>query len=546
MKTILITIATGMLIAAFGWWLNQDRYQVKYTLSEQIPLGFGAAQQEAVQQLEVKNLGRKAAEAVQVKIPSTVSEFQILKNSEADDVKTFKSQNGFELVYGSLPTQGSFRLVFKTSGIGVSKKEILVRHSKGSAEEALSAESSFPWAGVLTPLFYMVLIVYWLRGMGVDSWERDAKYKSEKVLRASKPFYVANEKWREIRKEAIDEFGRSQEFRYGEITETEIATWPIHRWLNEDMPKCLSDEEWLQFRAAKTKQFLALMKRRLNESWMKPSEILSLLKLSRPRQVPAEQWTLLQNDLRAKYVALRADEIGRDLANGAHVSMPEDVDRQLWSLVEAKVGTIRFQRLSHDLEFGRAPIDFLQRQNLSMLTAEQQAQLEGRAYKLQLEGLPKMMNESDARKFLQTAKPAWILEADYARVKEMAERVVTIADEGRRNTIVESSLKGILFGVELSKKDIESLDERSKQGLRDLDQRIRTTSEKNARDATSNAEEAGQIARMKATILRQLEVIERVFADPSSLERIEPYDNPFAVGNFEMLKQVAKLLSRNT
>jgi hypothetical protein len=79
-----------------------------------------------------------------------------------------------------------------------------------------------------------------------------------------------------------------------------------------------------------------------------------------------------------------------------------------------------------------------------------------------------------------------------------------------------------------------------------FDTAIRVSREKNAQRATLNANEAEELQRLKATILGQLEIIERVFMDPASIDRVESYDNPFAAGNFDMLRRLAKRLLENS
>lgn len=81
MKAIATTLFTGAVLALLAWWLDQEPTSVKYTLSEQIPLRFGGAREETVQQLEIKNIGDHAAEKIQVKLGTGVREFLIIKNS---------------------------------------------------------------------------------------------------------------------------------------------------------------------------------------------------------------------------------------------------------------------------------------------------------------------------------------------------------------------------------------------------------------------------------------------------------------------------------
>lgn len=52
------------------------------------------------------------------------------------------------------------------------------------------------------------------------------------------------------------------------------------------------------------------------------------------------------------------------------------------------------------------------------------------------------------------------------------------------------------------------------------------------------AEHAEKLDRLR----RQIRVIADLFADPRSLERVEPYDNPFVPANFAMLKKMAQLM----
>ena len=360
MKTTIVGGIITLIVALIIWSLNQERFDVRYTLSDQIPLAFGAAQQEEIQQLEVKNLGRSQVESVQVKIPSTVSQYQLSKHSEADDTKIFQNPDKFELVYGALPPQGSFRLVFKTSAPGVSKKDIQVRHSKGIAEEALSNTSDFDTfilsaLKLVFPLGFIGFFLWTLRDVGINSWEHAAKYKCEKVLLASSPFYISKGKWRELRETAIENFGGSRDWQHKDATAIEASL--LYTWLNNPKPISLSDEEWLTFRAKKKREFLEPIIERLNRSWTKAGDLISLLRLPRPQHVPTEEWSTLEKELHKKFVAAQADEIMDSLRAGTKVVAPSDVDRQLWSLVEEKVSKRRYLSLAESIDFKTSPFE---------------------------------------------------------------------------------------------------------------------------------------------------------------------------------------------
>lgn len=554
MKVFMITLITGMMVAGFAWWLNQDRYDVRYTLSEQIPLGFDAAKQEAVQQLEVKNLGRTAALGIQVKIPSSISQFQVIKNSEADEPKTYLRPEGFELVYSSLPPQGSFRLVFKTSGKGIPLKDVQVSHSRGQAEEALSNGNSL--AGEIATGAIVLLYVLFLGSIGLDIYyghlRHKAMFECEAILKSDRPFFVFAGRWKKIRDLATDEFTHKEIRTYGELAASEILTWPIYRWLDSPKPTNFSEEEWLKFCAEKPKQFISIIKRRLSESWMKANEAQSLLKIRKPTHIPSEAWQPLYTEIEDVYVSLRVSEITGFGSNGSYPSVPDEVDPLLWARVTTKASKIRCDKILSDLSYASSPIEALQKKNLTMLSVEQIQKLKSDAYSRQIARFDMPMDEDGAQEFLRNPRPSWIAEDDYHRIKKRAEGIVRGEERSRKNEIVERELFEVLHGESLSKA-VEKLDDETMRRLEKIQMtvaRLSKEAEKNGEDARKNSSESQKIGQVskevsegRTKVLRQLQIIANLFDDPKTIERIESYDNPFAPGNFELLQLLGKRLA---
>ena len=54
------------------------------------------------------------------------------------------------------------------------------------------------------------------------------------------------------------------------------------------------------------------------------------------------------------------------------------------------------------------------------------------------------------------------------------------------------------------------------------------------------------LERLKAKVLRQLEVLDRFLLDPDAVNRIEPYEDVFAPGNLALLKEIAALARAGT
>ena len=134
MSALLVPLLVGLVLAVFAYWLNRERYDVRYTLSDKIPFRFGGAKEEAVQQFDLKNLSRKEVDRIQVKFPPRLTAHEIILNSQGDKVETFTNQDGVEFVYPQLPAQGAFRIILRTPGEGIRRDELSVLHSKGLAQ----------------------------------------------------------------------------------------------------------------------------------------------------------------------------------------------------------------------------------------------------------------------------------------------------------------------------------------------------------------------------------------------------------------------------
>ena len=41
MNSFIVTLTGGLIVAAFVYWLNYERYDLRYTVSDKIPIRFG-------------------------------------------------------------------------------------------------------------------------------------------------------------------------------------------------------------------------------------------------------------------------------------------------------------------------------------------------------------------------------------------------------------------------------------------------------------------------------------------------------------------------
>ena len=77
---------------------------------------------------------------------------------------------------------------------------------------------------------------------------------------------------------------------------------------------------------------------------------------------------------------------------------------------------------------------------------------------------------------------------------------------------------------------------------RKMDEEIRLAKEKNRSKSERISRESQQLTSDREKVLKQLTILNNLLTDPFSIDRVESYDNPFASGNFELLKKVSKTL----
>lgn len=494
-----VTLVIGMIVAAFGWFLNQDRYDLRYTLSDKIPLSFGNGQPDAVQQLEVKNLSRKEVEKIQIKLPPRVIQFELFKNSQGDIEQSFKSQNGLEILYPTLPPNGSFSLVIKTAGDGVSKHEVQINHSRGTAQEALADQSSLASMSWLIYMAVMVWQAYMIfRDISVSRWEYKSEYDAENVLKASKPVLIPQKRWKEIRNKAISEFGKIKIYKLD--APSDIERLLIYKYLNNRKPDGFLEEEWQQFIQINTEQLIEALDKKAEKSWGSANEILVILKVKRPDSSPPDKWEKWRDNIENLYIKRQLeDELLRyDAASKIQQKKPDEIRDSLWDKYQEKLAERWFSSLLVDVQRQRrdSVLKFLEKQNLQILKKDQQNYLWQRAYELQTLSLPDITDENSAKAFLENPKPEWLEEQDYNWRKQIAERILNVSDRDRANLIENSRL----------------------------------------------IKEAEELAKVKEKVLKQLAILHQLLVDPTSIDRIESYDNPFASGNFEVLKKISNLL----
>lgn len=493
--TIIIAIIGSIIIPLFIWWSNQNKPDIRFTLSDPIRIGQGEGG-KIWQQMEVRNNGNIEAKDIQVKINNQIESYELSKNSEADKPDIYSSPKMFELRYPVLPPGGLFALTLASTKSRIIITDISILHSSGQGVEAFSKRSLISTLGpvvfLLTMLYYFGSIIYLYF---VYRIEHHMQFSPEILLKRRKPFYLNEEKWNQLRKDAIENV-----FRYSEEYQ-ETSTTKSYRILCEDRPSYLNIDEWNELLKNAREKVVRNIKTRIQDSY-DPSKLLLVLKLKRPAYMLESTWMALQKEANDRFLTLKQRELTwahyEKLPALLNEKIHEGVEVDTWEKYLESVEEKYVANIERELRICEDPIEFLEQQNLSHISEEEVSDLKNEAYYRAIQKLLDIHEPSVAKRFLNGTKPKWMKEADYNKYRSIAQK--TLDSEILINKYVEKS---------------DLIDKKEAELSKTINQ-----------------------------ITAQLSIINNVLNDPETIDRVEEYNNPFAPGNFENLKKVCEFLKK--
>ena len=318
----------------------------------------------------------------------------------------------------------------------------------------------------------------------------------------------------------------------------------VYKCLDQPKPDYLSTNEWDQLKVTKAKQLLSFFITKTDLPW-NPEAILKLLEIKKPVALPPEKWKDIQAELEKRYLSKSTQEYARDLTPRLLQPKPDSISSNTWTELQSVLAQRHIETLSAKLESQESPTEFLNRQNLNPLPKEAVERLRKRAYNLELANLPSPQDEFRVTAFLKAPKPSWITDEDYTRFKDVTERTLRGLRQTITNELIQSALQQILTATPINDTFLQQLAPDLQQKLKRLEEQIRVTKEKSASDEQRISAEWKRLTPLKDQVLKQLDILNNFLADPSVIDRIETYDNPFAPGNMEVLKKLSARLRLN-
>jgi len=483
------------------YWLNRSKPDVRYTLSEPIPVSFlSATTSENVQQLEVRNVGNAEAERIVVKIEGQLTSYEIQKHISSDVVEVFDQQQPVEFIYPELPPQGGFKLVFKSPDT-VDNNNVRVMHSTGNATEALSAEKEFgnlvaTGISVAILVAYLLAIAYMVGTSLRDSWKLRATHKHpDQVLSLRKPWYIPETTWRNWHVDVIKRRLKDY-FVYREDIENSAA----YAFLRAEKPDHLDDADWSEIITIAAGRLSEIYSRMVNS--YSESDVMAFLRSERPKHYVKDKWDDLKKRANKRFVSLRKQVLftSETVLRTLGEEKPEEVSEASWSELTKYLQDQYYEMILRDLRTSDSPLDLLVQRDLSALNEKRRQNLEQWAFaRVKYDELVRLLRSLLGEEGIGTEKPDALSNSEWEQLKALEERVAVLRE------------------VEAMREEIQC-------------------------ESSELATERSGVSLLRQKIERQLDIVNSLLDDPTVIDRIESYDDTFAPGNLDNLRKIAQIL----
>ncbi|MEI6155203.1 MAG: hypothetical protein WCQ90_14075, partial [Deltaproteobacteria bacterium] len=511
---VISTLAIGLIVAYFAFNLNKEYVDLRYTLSEKIPTRFiETSAAETVQQLVVKNNGNIPATKIQIKIDGFVKDHDILKNSVSDVVEEHNLNGHFEAIYPSLPPDAQFSYIFKTSGGGITKNNLEIKHNKGKAKEALASDRQSIYSNIgdyifsALIIFYIIMLILQGRSMAIDHLESRGTYSNYyDYLNKKKPIYVSQEKWDSIRRKYIEGKIKPRYLQTANIEEEEN-----YKILNQDKPKFLTEDEWELLKEKVSKS----LEDQLSYS-IKTSSPFSGLKeyflLKKPRGFPENKWQEIVKKINENFITVHKLKTNlyrskKDILQELACGIPLGMLPAFWDEYKKFLTDRYYELVYSEILRYPDPLKYIKDIDLSVLNKKEKESLEDISYKIMLLGIVEISSLYEAKEFLKKDKPEWIKHDDIEKLEKKAEAYIALDKSFKKNKSLSDVLSSIVQFVPLKEKP-DTLDSSEWDKVVELERKIATTSLKIEEDKSNLESEKQKTNELKDKVLKQLSIID--------------------------------------
>lgn len=492
MKTFVFPLLVAIIGGMVLYYITKDKVDVRYTLSENIPLSFYESKlhSENIQQLEIKNSGDVLVKKVIIKINKQIDDYSVKKYAETDSV-IISQKNGFEMDYPELPPKGSIRLILKTKDNIISDEDIDINDDKGAVYGVFKNADKSNYGLLLWQLIYSLLGIFTIYNYLIDNVQSRINFSPfEKVLKKKKPFYVSTAKWKSIRKEAIEKlFKNDNSF----TLERSLA----HTLLTHEKDENISGNEWIEIVNGAKKHYQILVEQECFYDYKVDERMLNL---KRPENFDDNGWNTIVALISKSFTTLKIRELRYDqirkIQSFIKKEKPLNVTEHDWERLINLLEEILFYKVSFQMIHTENPVEYLKKENIQFLTQGKQEEAVDLAENLlelnQFKTVYDQLNRIIEGRNISKVKPNTINDVEWEKLMLFSSTIQDIKDKAQTK-------------LELANK---------------IEQEIKPLRDK---------------------IVSQLSIIDNVLNNSDYFDKIESYQNTFNKGNFENLKKLALL-----
>ena len=578
-NTPIIVAIIGVILTVL---LNTQKTELRYTLSEEIPINLTNERIQNVQQLVIKNTGNVLAEKIVININGKIEKYSIIYYSKTDAVEEFLEENSLQIVYPELPEKGSIQITF-ISEQKIQDSDIEIKYNRGLAEEALASSVD---ANIFIILCYVIIIGLMVSGIYKILTDFDVEYYYQKYLKRRKKFwYVNNDRWEKLRKESIVAW---QQEILNETTNwynSNVFKTKSYKLLNEK-PEYLRKDEWETLLKTAIKAWKILQGEFLYATHInRDQKFKEFLQAEKPIYLEESEWKEARKDIidmikfsHKKYYDKEGIEKAYLFLNQKRESYFSEIEwQQLVNIAFSYMKSTFYELLDEiqDYEAEKLVKYFLMNRPLSA-DEEEWRGMQIAVYKLYIKlNIEVIKNKielnyfSEALELMGRPCPSNLPKEFWQQYLDCSKRIIesqliTYIYESSGNNKVESVVRGcdlsmldqnrietILYDVLSSRLLLKSLEENiEKRGMpqwikdRQLLKLEKYLQEKGQLEEllTQSKLEKAEIEKLKERITKQLKLVDSVLRDPNALDYIEDYCDIFSKGNFENLKKVASII----
>jgi hypothetical protein len=492
MKNLIVSIVAIAVGGIILFYVTKDKVDVRYTLSENIPLSFynDIRPSENIQQLEIKNIGDVSVKKVVVKINKQIDEYSLKKYAVTDSAYISRKA-GFELNYPELPPKGSIKLIFKTKDDIIKDEDIEIYDDKGIVYEAFNNSNQLSLWTLILEVIYFILIINSIYTYLIDNVKSRADYNPlDRILKKSKPLYIGKAKWSEIRKEAMEYLFKKD---YNSSIERSLSL----KVLLEEKDENISENEWIEIVNSAQNEYRKLIEQ---ECFYEHRIINDLLNLKKPKNYDEIKWSKIVETIGksfsvSKIRSLKYKDI-ITIQKFLKTDKPLNVAEEQWEDLINDIEDILLYRLINEMNRANDPVNYLKNEGIQLINTDKDE-----------------------------------------RLKKIAANL----SELKQVSAVHEQLTGIIegYGIDKTKPEIISAKEWGEVEL--FNRKIEEIKKKAAETFAEATKIKQELKPLKEKITKQLDIVDKVLSDPEFIDKIESYNNDFSSGNFDNLRRLAFL-----